>query len=90
MGLSIGIVIYRCNIDSYLRTFKIKNYKIYLKQVFLALSDQRHGLTKLVLIVFFYFVENCLYYDAINDSNPADIDRFQSHTGKYDKCFDSK
>ena len=35
------------------------------------------------------FVEICMYYDAVHDfsvwmrtgSNPADIDRFRSHTG---------
>ena len=63
-----------------------------LKPVLLASMGQRPGLTKLVLILFFIliFVKNCLLYDAIQDfsvwlrigSNPADINRFRSHTGK--------
>ncbi len=42
-----------------------------------------------VNIEIFIFVDNCLQYDAIHDflvllrtgSNPADINRFRSHTG---------
>ena len=45
-------------------------------------SGRRPGLTKLVLILL--FVENCLYFLVWmrTGSNPANINRLQSHTGK--------
>ena len=62
-----------------------------LKPVLLAPRGWRPGLTKPhFTILILIFVENCLLYDGIHSfsvwlitsSNPADINRCQSHTGK--------
>ena len=53
-----------------------------------ALSDKT-GINFMIFILI--FLENCLHYGAKHDfsvwlrtgSNPADINWFQSHTGKY-------
>ena len=58
----------------------------------LALKGPKAWANKLVLVLWFLkiFLENCLWYDAIydfsvwlrTDSNPADINRYGSHTGE--------
>ena len=65
--------------------FKLKN--IMLKLVLLAKRGRRTELTKLVLISWFLFsirgklsVMQCQYEST--SSNPADINRFRSHTWK--------
>ena len=71
----------------------MKNYKI--KPVFLAPMAQAHpnktGFNFMIFILI--FVENFLYYDAINNfsvwlrtgSNPADTNRFRNYTKKFYK-----
>ena len=81
------------------RTDKV-NYRVasLLKTVLLAPICRRNGLTKLILILWLYilkFVEKLIYYDTIfnfsvwlrTGSNPADINRFGSHTGKFLVCM---
>ena len=62
-----------------------------LKAVLLAPKgrDNKTGINLMIFILI--FVENCLQYDARHDfsvywfgtgTNPADINRFGSHTGK--------
>ncbi len=71
---------------------KMKNFKI--KTSFLSLEGlkaqaKKTGINFMIFILI--FAENCLKFDALHDFsvwltidfNPADSNRFQSHTGKY-------
>jgi len=70
----------------------MKNYKIKISFVSSKGPKARANKTSINFIIFIsIFVKNCLLFDAIHDfsvwlrigSNPVDINRFQSHTGKY-------
>ena len=68
----------------------MKKYKIKIGFVKpMGPKSQASETGNILRIFIFMFMENCPLYDAIhvvwlrNGSNPADIERFPSQTGKY-------